>query len=109
MYIHVRTQPWYEYLEGQKHSLTDEEAKDKFLGVSWPAKLQRLAERQIAALAEDESRCPVCLCVCARVQSYCTCACARMCCRILHVHVLLVCLLCDRMTARPRKHDSIIP
>ncbi|KAF5829735.1 dynein heavy chain, N-terminal region 2-domain-containing protein [Dunaliella salina] len=50
------TRPWYEYLELQKYGLTDEEAKDKFLGVSWPAKLQRLADRQLTALEDDESR-----------------------------------------------------
>ena len=36
--------------------LLDDEARDKFLGVSWPAKLQRQAERQVAMLNDDESR-----------------------------------------------------
>ncbi len=49
-------QPWYEHLESLRYLLPEEEAKDKFTGESWPAKLQRLAERQLAVLEEDEKK-----------------------------------------------------
>jgi len=50
------TQPWYDFLEAQRYPLAEEEARDRFLGVSWPHKLLRLAERQTVALDEDEQR-----------------------------------------------------
>jgi hypothetical protein len=49
-------QPWYEHLEALRYLLPEEDAKDKFTGESWPAKLQRLAERQLVALEDDERR-----------------------------------------------------
>ena len=68
-------QPWYEHLEGQRHTLSDDEAKDKFLGVTWPAKLLRLADRQVAALEEDEARCVHVLFFFVRVFSMWACLC----------------------------------
>ena len=49
-------QPWYEHLESLRHLLPEEEAKDKATGESWPAKLMRLADRQLDALAAEESK-----------------------------------------------------
>ncbi|KAG1679690.1 hypothetical protein FOA52_006209 [Chlamydomonas sp. UWO 241] len=46
--------PWYDALEGMRHLLPDDEARDKANGDAWPAKLQRLAERQLDHLADDE-------------------------------------------------------
>ncbi len=50
------SQPWYEHLESLRYLLPDDEARDKFIGESWPAKLQRLAERQLGVLEEDEKK-----------------------------------------------------
>ncbi|KAJ9531689.1 hypothetical protein QJQ45_021839, partial [Haematococcus lacustris] len=50
------SKPWYEQLETLRHLLPEDEARDKFTGEAWPAKLQRLAERQLAVLEEDESK-----------------------------------------------------
>lgn len=43
-------------MEALRHLLPEDEAKDKFTGESWPAKLQRLAERQLVALEEEEHK-----------------------------------------------------
>ena len=50
------TQPWYEHLESLRYLLPEEEFKDKATGEAWPTKLMRLAERQLDALAADETR-----------------------------------------------------
>lgn len=49
-------QPWYENLEGLRHLLPDEDAKDKAVGEAWPSRLQRMADRQLATLEEDEKK-----------------------------------------------------
>jgi dynein heavy chain len=43
-------------LEGLRYLLPEEEAKDKAAGESWPSKLMSLAERQLGALDDNESR-----------------------------------------------------
>ncbi|GAX80571.1 hypothetical protein CEUSTIGMA_g8008.t1 [Chlamydomonas eustigma] len=50
------TRPWYEHLETLRYLLPEEEAKDKATGESWPARLMRLADRQLDSLAADEVR-----------------------------------------------------
>jgi hypothetical protein len=43
-------------LETLRYLLPEDEAKDKATGESWPARLMRLADRQLDALAADEIR-----------------------------------------------------
>lgn len=38
-------QPWYDLLEGLRHLLPEDEARDKLAGESWCLKLERQAER----------------------------------------------------------------
>lgn len=49
-------QPWYECLEGFKHLLPEEEARDRLAGESWPLRLARSAERCLEVLHMEQAR-----------------------------------------------------
>ncbi|GBF98747.1 dynein heavy chain axonemal [Raphidocelis subcapitata] len=49
-------QPWYDALEGMRHLLADDEARDRLAGGSWAARLTRQAQRAVELLDVDQAK-----------------------------------------------------
>ncbi len=52
----MHSQPWYECLEGLKHLLPDDEARDRLAGESWPLRLARSADRCLEVLHVEQAK-----------------------------------------------------